>query len=117
MNDQKTFFKPEGRNTLGGKALRRYTTGFTYTSFVGKRKIYKSKKQKTKNKKQNTKQRFIKTKNKKQKTKQNKILTSQLSSLKVLFCISKLVLRVFSMLKIDLHFQLISYLVFSFVYD
>ena len=103
MNDQKTFFKPEGRNTLGGKALRRYTTGFTYTSFVGKRKIYKNKKQKTKNKKQNTKhktqntkQRFIKTKNKK--TKQNKILTSQLSSLKVLFCISKLVLRVFSML-------------------
>ena len=53
MNDQKTFFKPEGRNTLGGKALRRYTTGFTYTSFVGKRKIYKNKKQKTKNKKQN----------------------------------------------------------------
>ena len=88
MNDQKTFFKPEGRNTLGGKALRRYTTGFTYTSFVGKRKIYKNKKQKTKNKTQNTKQRFIKTK-----------------------------LRVFSMLKIDLHFQLISYLVFSFVYD
>ena len=117
MNDQKTFFKPEGRNTLGGKALRRYTTGFTYTSCVGKRKIYKNKKQKTKHKTQNTKQRFIKTKNKKQKTKQNKILTSQLSSLKVLFCISKLVLRVFSMLKIDLHFQLISYLVFSFVYD
>ena len=64
MNDQKTFFKPEGRNTLGGKALQRYTTGFTYTSFVGKRKIYKNKKQKTKNKKQKTKQRFIKTKNK-----------------------------------------------------
>ena len=72
MNDQKTFFKPEGRNTLGGKALRRYTTGFTYTSFVGKRKIYKNKKQKTKNKTQNTKQRFIKTKNKKQKTKNKK---------------------------------------------
>ena len=53
MNDQKTFFKPEGRNTLGGKALRRYTTGFTDTSFVGKRKIYKNKKQKTKNKTQN----------------------------------------------------------------
>ena len=106
MNDQKTFFKPEGRNTLGGKALRRYTTGFTYTSFVGKRKIYK-------NKKQNTKHKTKIYKNKKQ----NKILTSQLSSLKVLFCISKLVLRVFSMLKIDLHFQLISYLVFSFVYD
>ena len=53
MNDQKTFFKPEGRNTLGGKALRRYTTGFTYTSFVGKRKIYKNKKHKTKNKTQN----------------------------------------------------------------
>ena len=51
MNDKKTFFKPEGRNTLGGKALQRYTTGFTYTSFVGKRKIYKNKKQKTKNKK------------------------------------------------------------------
>ena len=64
MNDQKTFFKPEGRNTLGGKALRRYTTGFTYTSFVGKRKIYKNKKQKTKNKTKIYK-------NKKQKTKQN----------------------------------------------
>ena len=76
MNDQKTFFKPEGRNTLGGKALRRYTTGFTYTSFVGKRKIYKNKKQKTKNKKQKTKNKKQKTKhktkiykNKKQKTK------------------------------------------------
>ena len=69
MNDQKTFFKPEGRNTLGGKALRRYTTGFTYTSFVGKRKIYKNKKQKTKNKKQNTKHKTKIYKNKKQKTK------------------------------------------------
>ena len=67
MNDQKTFFKPEGRNTLGGKALRRYTTGFTYTSFVGKRKIYKNKKQKAK--KQNTKHKTKIYKNKKQKTK------------------------------------------------
>ena len=66
MNDQKTFFKPEARNTLGGKALRRYTTGFTYTSFVGKRKIYKNK-----NKKQNTKHKTKIYKNKKQKTKQN----------------------------------------------
>ena len=82
MNDQKTFFKPEGRNTLGGKALRRYTTGFTYTSFVGKRKIYKNKKQKTKNKKQNTKQRFIKTKNKKQ----NKTKYSLLSYLVLKYC-------------------------------
>ena len=82
MNDQKTFFKPEGRNTLGGKALRRYTTGFTYTSFVGKRKIYKNKKQKTKNKTQNTKQRFIKTKNKKQ----NKTKYSLLSYLVLKYC-------------------------------
>ena len=82
MNDQKTFFKPEGRNTLGGKALRKYTTGFTYTSFVGKRKIYKNKKQKTKNKKQNTKQRFIKTKNKKQ----NKTKYSLLSYLVLKYC-------------------------------
>ena len=89
MNDQKTFFKPEGRNTLGGKALRRYTTGFIYTSFVGKRKIYKNKKQKTKNKTQNTKQRFIKTKNKKQKTKnkkQNKTKYSLLSYLVLKYC-------------------------------
>ena len=73
MNDQKTFFKPEGRNTLGGKALRRYTTGFTYTSFVGKRKIYKNKnkKQKTKHKTQNTKHKTKIYKNKKQKTKQS----------------------------------------------
>ena len=85
MNDQKTFFKPEGRNTLGGKALRRYTTGFTYTSFVGKRKIYKNKKQKTKNKKQNTKQRFIKTKTKKNK-KQNKTKYSLLSYLVLKYC-------------------------------
>ena len=92
MNDQKTFFKPEGRNTLGGKALRRYTTGFTYISFVGKRKIYKNKKQKTKNKTQNTKQRFIKTKNKtkiyknnKQKTK-NKTKYSLLSYLVLKYC-------------------------------
>ena len=69
MNDQKAFFKPEGRNTLGGKALRRYTTGFTYTSFVGKRKIYKNKKQKTKNKKQKTKHKTKIYKNKKQKAK------------------------------------------------
>ena len=84
MNDQKTFFKPEGRNTLGGKALRRYTTGFTYTSFVGKRKIYKNKnkKQKTKHKTQNTKQRFIKTKNKKQ----NKTKHSLLSYLVLKYC-------------------------------
>ena len=82
MNDQKTFFKPEGRNTLGGKALRRYTTGFTYTSFVGKRKICKNKKQKTKNKTQNTKQRFIKTKNKKQ----NKTKYSLLSYLVLKYC-------------------------------
>ena len=68
MNDQKTFFKPEGRNTLGGKALRRYTTGFTYTSFVGKRKIYKNKKQKTKHKTKIYKNKKQKTKNK---TKQN----------------------------------------------
>ena len=84
MNDQKTFFKPEGRNTLGGKALRRYTTGFTYTSFVGKRKIYKNKKQKTKNKKQNTKQRFIKTKKKNKK--QNKTKYSLLSYLVLKYC-------------------------------
>ena len=77
MNDQKTFFKPEGRNTLGGKALRRYTTGFTYTSFVGKRKIYRNKKQ--------------------NKTKQNTHFSDTLSQSIVL--------------------QLISYLVFSFVYD
>ena len=75
MNDQKTFFKPEGRNTLGGKALRRYTTGFTYTSFVGKRKIYKNKKQKTKHK----------TKIYKNK-KQNKTKYSLLSYLVLKYC-------------------------------
>ena len=79
MNDQKTFFKPEGRNTLGGKALRRYTTGFTYTSFVGQRKIYKNKKQKTKHKTKIYK-------NKKKNKKQNKTKYSLLSHLVLKYC-------------------------------
>lgn len=90
MNDQKAFFKPEGRNTLGGKALRRYTTGFTYTSFVGKRKIYKNKKQKTKHKTKIYKNKKQKAKNKTKidkNKKQNKTKYSLLSYLvlKVIF--------------------------------
>ena len=77
MNDQKTFFKPEGRNTLGGKALRRYTTGLPTLHLWEKERFIK-----TKNKKQNTKQKAKIYKNKKQ----NKTKYSLLSYLVLKYC-------------------------------